>query len=354
MRKIFFYCQHQLGIGHLTRSLNIARALVEDFEVHFVQGGTDIGLTISHPHFNHYFLTPVQMTSYQQEFYNPNGLSLEDVWKHRLSQLEEISSQRFDYVITELFPLGRKLFRDEVLPVLDKVKTNNSNVKIFCAARDILVDTPEEQDLAILNKYYDKVFIHSDPEYYQTPFESLKKIVIYTGYISSGKKYNFEKSGVIVSLGGGAVGEGLLKRVFELAQSLPKINFLFVFGINNQSKICEEIQNSSLSNINWTQFDPQFEELMARSQLSINMGGYNTLMNTVVAKTFSLSFPYDENNEQKERIELFEKLGLSKLINLEDLSAEMILEHLNRTIDDINLSIDGQDKIKEYLLSEAI
>ncbi len=39
MDRVFFYCQHVLGIGHLVRSAEIVRELSRDCRVLFVSGG---------------------------------------------------------------------------------------------------------------------------------------------------------------------------------------------------------------------------------------------------------------------------------------------------------------------------
>ena len=39
MKRLMFYCQHILGIGHLIRSMEIVKGLLNDFEVCFVNGG---------------------------------------------------------------------------------------------------------------------------------------------------------------------------------------------------------------------------------------------------------------------------------------------------------------------------
>ena len=39
MKKLMFYCQHILGMGHLIRSMEIVRGLTDDFEVCFINGG---------------------------------------------------------------------------------------------------------------------------------------------------------------------------------------------------------------------------------------------------------------------------------------------------------------------------
>jgi predicted glycosyltransferase len=36
---LLFYCQHSIGMGHLTRSFALALALARDFRVAFLNGG---------------------------------------------------------------------------------------------------------------------------------------------------------------------------------------------------------------------------------------------------------------------------------------------------------------------------
>ncbi|MBW4698847.1 MAG: carbohydrate porin [Aphanocapsa lilacina HA4352-LM1] len=41
-KKILFYCQHILGMGHLVRSMEIVRGLADDFQVCFINGGEQV------------------------------------------------------------------------------------------------------------------------------------------------------------------------------------------------------------------------------------------------------------------------------------------------------------------------
>ena len=36
---LLFYCQHSIGMGHLTRSFALAAALAQDFRIVFLNGG---------------------------------------------------------------------------------------------------------------------------------------------------------------------------------------------------------------------------------------------------------------------------------------------------------------------------
>ncbi|MGH8967439.1 MAG: glycosyl transferase, partial [Actinomycetes bacterium] len=38
-RRLLFYCQHSVGLGHLVRSMNLAEGLAEEFDVTLLNGG---------------------------------------------------------------------------------------------------------------------------------------------------------------------------------------------------------------------------------------------------------------------------------------------------------------------------
>src|SRR5215470_554677 len=42
MKRVAFYCQHVLGVGHLVRSTEIIRALCADFSVLLISGGEPV------------------------------------------------------------------------------------------------------------------------------------------------------------------------------------------------------------------------------------------------------------------------------------------------------------------------
>lgn len=357
MKKILFYCQHQLGIGHLVRSLNIIQQLLVSFEVTLIQGGTDIGLSIKHKNLKHHFLTPLQMKSYTQEFYSPKGLSVEETWLKRSEEIKEIADNFFDIVITELFPLGRKAFKKEIIEMLDLVKVKNPSVFIGASLRDILVDPPEPESIEIINLYYQKLFIHSDKELcpLDSRFDELREKFHYTGFITSEKKYpnQKEKKTVLVSIGGGAVGHHFVEKCIQAARDLNEYHFTFILGVNSPKEFLEKCHQMKYENIEFIDFVTDLELRMSKAEYSINMGGYNTLMNVLLTQTKSLAFPYDENFEQEKRIDfLSEKLAIIKVDESDMLSRKLVqlfkkLDNLSTRYDTIILN--GASHLAKYL-----
>jgi predicted glycosyltransferase len=67
-----------------------------------------------------------------------------------------------------------------------------------------------------------------------------------------------------------------------------------------------------------------FEGLLARSALSISLGGYNTAMNLLRARTQAIIFPFNGDQEQGLRAAAFEEKGYVRVVReLIDLPALM-------------------------------
>lgn len=301
------------------------------------------------------------MTSYSQKFYSPKGDNINEIFDLRIKKINELSNLKVDYLITELFPFGRRKFRSEILTLINNCKKANQSVKILCSARDILVDPLTKEIISDLESY-DKIFVHSDPaicsisipELSNEQTTILNQKVIYTGYITSGSLYPPKEAAtsIIVSFGGGAVGEKQLYTVLESSKLLPNYQFHIITGVNSKAYDNLKTQASQLTNVTVSFFIHELEPLIARSSLSINMGGYNTLMNLATTKTFGLCFAYDENLEQEERIKIFENLGLVKLlksdINPMELS-QLIAENINRNVNELYVNLNGAKYVQEYL-----
>ncbi len=88
---VLFYCQHLLGIGHLSRSLSLCRRLCEDFDVEFVQGGPDVGRTLRRPGFRHHFLRPLVMNEGESRLIDPEGKkNAEEIFVERRRSLNQL------------------------------------------------------------------------------------------------------------------------------------------------------------------------------------------------------------------------------------------------------------------------
>jgi predicted glycosyltransferase len=371
MKRLAFYCQHLLGIGHLTRSLALCKSLCEKFEVDFIQGGEDIGLVLDHTNLNRIQIPPLLMNESDSKLFVPNAeRSLEEQWLLRRDHLRKIADTKYDVIITELYPFGRKKFRDEILGFLDQVKKMNPQVFVATSVRDILVEKPDQSGydqkiLEIVNKYYDSILVHADPEVVKLEetyslATRLKEKIYYTGYVCESvppRLLNLRKKQILVSSGGGVVGIDLLLACIDAAKEIIDYKWLITLGpylsLSDQDLLKEKSRNSK--NIELVPFLKNFEIVLSESELSISLAGYNTLMNVLNTRTRALVFPYKANREQTLRSEKLKERGLVEIVEAEDLKnlAAMVKTILETKYPETNLNLNGAE-VSALKLAEVV
>ena len=353
-QRALIYCQHILGMGHLIRSLAIARAL-EKFDVVFVNGGEALSdLTIPA------WVTVVNlppMTS-DAEFRalksTREGVSVEHIQRARKHILLELMSKiRPDVVIIELFPFGRKRFAFELLPLLAHIRLSAPSTKVVCSLRDILVTKPDQSRhenwvVSLMNRYFDLLLVHSDPTF-QTLDETFSRChdllcpIQHTGFVTQNPPLpaqcdSTEEPGanedtplILASIGGGRVGYELLDstvRASLLLASLHPHRMLLFTGPYMPDSQYEQLRRlgNHGAHIEIRRFTTAFEPLMRRAALSVSMAGYNTCMNLLNAGTRALVLPFtgNKNDEQTIRARKLEERGLLTVLSPADLHPERL------------------------------
>ncbi len=366
MKKVLFYCQHLLGIGHVTRSLSIVNELSKSFAVTYVQGGPEVPLRPVAV-VKKVQLDPLLMRESDSTLYDPlEKRSVEEIFQSRKNQLSALGA--FDAIVIELFPFGRRKFRKEVFHLLEEMKKKNSKVKVFCSVRDILVAKPngEKRDMEVaeaVNKYFDGVWVHADQQLisFADTFSQEEKIrdkIQYTGFVAEPSKPQAKERAkeVLLSLGGGSVGEELYRAAIAVVPEFPEYTFRFVFGPYTSQTLRQEL-TARLANfknrVEFCELLPNFEEELSRSALSLSMAGYNTVMNLVNTRTPALVLTYDANEEQITRARLLEKKGFLGVLQPKDLQpkvlAEKIRERLRLPYPEVLPDLKGTEKCRIFL-----
>ena len=142
--KIIIYCQHVLGVGHFFRTLEICRAL-EQHQVVLVSGGPETPAPLP-PHVRRLQLPELAMDHAFQNLHATDGQSVTQTRASRRAMLEHLfREERPDLFLIELYPLGRKAFRDELDPVLAQIKDGRlPPCRVVCSVRDILVEKVDQ------------------------------------------------------------------------------------------------------------------------------------------------------------------------------------------------------------------
>jgi predicted glycosyltransferase len=348
--KIIQYCQHVLGIGHLFRSLEICRAL-SDHEVVLVTGGPRVDAKLP-DHVREVRLPDLQMNQeFKGLFSSRENSTLEQIKADRQKSLSALfESEKPDIFLVELYPFGRKAFRFELDPVLEEIKSKKPPAcGVVCSVRDILVEKEDQvkhetRVVNTLNKYFDAVLVHADPNLAQLnetfdQYEEIEIPVVYTGYIApkpetdtAQKKRRRLNIGddellIISSAGGGNVGAPLLAAAVQAFNQLTveKACYLKVFtGPFLERADFNNLKNMAGPNVQIEQFTSDFLTYLAAADLSISMGGYNTTMNILATGVPALVWPFAQNREQRLRAGRLAQEGLLKVLEDDDLLPERL------------------------------
>ncbi|MFP4585689.1 MAG: glycosyltransferase family protein [Desulfococcaceae bacterium] len=376
--KILVYCQHVLGVGHFFRTLEICRAL-RGHEVVLVTGGSPAPADLP-VHVREIRLPGLMM---DEEFKGlhaaGDGPSVEEIQTERRDRFMEIvRDEAPELMLVELYPFGRKKFRFELDPVLKAIRSGElPPCRVACSLRDILVEKAdtasyEERVVSTLNRYFDAVLIHADPELVRLDetFSRLADIavpVVYTGFVTprppAGARERMRKelglppetALIVASAGGGKVGAPLLEAAVQTVGRLGRDVRLQAFtGPFMEDEIVSRLRSVCDSRIAVERFTPDFLSWLAAADLSISMGGYNTTMNLLAARTPSLVWPFAQNREQRLRAERIARHGGLELLSDEDLEPARLAEKMAAVLDrrerpGIRLDLDGAEATARWI-----
>ncbi len=320
-RRVLFYVQHLLGIGHLRRAATLARAMARaGLKVTLASGGHPVpGLDMGQAELVQ--LAPTRATDlYFKCLVDADERPVDEGWKaarraHLLALWQETAPH---VLMTELFPFGRRQMRFELLPLLDAAAASPTRPVILSSVRDILVaqDKPERNaemlDLAL--RYFDRILIHGDPALigFSRTFpmaERLEERLHYTGYVvdETGKGDDAGSLGrgeVLVSAGGGAVGEALLFTALaaRALSPLASVPWRVLAGANVGSGTFAALTTQAPEGVIVERARPDFPRLLTRCRLSISQGGYNTMMEVIQAGARAVAVPYGGGNETEQTL----------------------------------------------------
>jgi len=348
-KRVLFYVQHLLGIGHQRRGATLTRAMQEaGLQVTYISGGHSIpNLDLGGADLVQ--LPPVRAVDlYFKKLVDEFDQPIDDAWRDRRRDnlLAVFDKVRPHVLLLELFPFGRRQMSFEIVPLLEAILSEPKRPVVACSVRDILVAPPKSERLVEMlervDNYFDHVLVHGDPDLipFEATFPHAAKIadkMHYTGYVvdRSGERGGTSSPGwneVLVSAGGGAVGNKLLRTAIaaKAHSALAQQTWRVLVGVKVPDREFEALVNiaSDDSRIFVERARGDFPSLLMNCTLSISQGGYNTLMEAIHAGARSIVVPYAGGleTEQTLRTELLAKQGSIVMLPENQLTpAEMVV-----------------------------
>ena len=368
---LLFYCQHSLGIGHLTRSFALAAALSQDFKIVFLNGGRlPPGLPVPGG-IEIIDLPPLGMDDGHTVVSRDAKQDVAQAVAQRRAMIESaVRLHRPAVLLVELFPFGRKKFAGEILPLIRLAKRQPA--RVVCSLRDILVDArPDQQhhdDRArwLADRYFDAVLVHADPALARLedsfhPRRPLRVPVHYTGYVVPVRANAMAAPRgpqLLVSAGGGIVGKALFHTALQaralMREPLPMRLIAGPFLPESEWLALQEAARGE-AGIELLRQVPDMVAEMRHARASISQCGYNTALDILVARVPALVVPYATatENEQAERASKLAALGAMQQLDPAALCparlAAAIEALLGFTPSAVSLSLDGAADSARYL-----
>lgn len=337
---VLFYVQHLLGIGHIARASLVASALAEDgFDVTMVTGGLPVP-GFPGPSIRHVRLMP-EVTSREgfSGLQDINGTVLDAAGeRQRMEQLLTLLGEtRPDIVITEAFPFGRRQMRFEILPFLDAIKAMRPKPLLFASIRDILQVNKkpgrDEETVALVREHFHRVLVHGDRSLtrIEDTFPLAGEIedkILYTGLVAPDAPVpSPDKYRVVVSAGGGAVGQKLLNAAVDARKllALPG-RWCVITGPNLDAASFNVLASQGGEDMDVFRFRSDFRQLLGSADLSISQAGYNTVCDVLRAGCASLLVPFAAGGEteQTARAVKLQELGLAQYIEEAAITPEAV------------------------------
>ena len=340
---ILIYVQHLLGIGHLKRAAAIARELSKKGARVVVASGGMPEPRVSLGGAELVQLPPaVSADATFSAIHDAHGRPIDDAWKaaRRDHLLDLFERTKPDALLIEMYPFGRRQFRFELIPLLERARAAVKPPVIAGSVRDILIDkkkperTRESADM--VRRFFDLVLVHGDPKLIEFgatfPLaDAIADRLRYTGYVGeisamAAPSHRREQGEVLVSAGGGAVGMPLLTAAIAAKplSALKARPWRVIAGNNLPESDFVALRESAKadSGITLERFRTDFTALMQACHVSVSQGGYNTVMELIATRTPAVIVPFAEGQESEQglRARLLERQGVLRVVAPEALT----------------------------------
>lgn len=338
-RSILIHCQYLYGIGHFVRAIELARSLVQYFDVHVVSGGATVS-NFPVPENVRFTQLPAIFKEESKDHLIPLDklTSLDTCLAMRAHMLSDlVNASPPDILLTEHFPFGL-LFEKEVLGLIERVRHLKPDALVVSSVRDVIdSDQGCARDghiCALLDRYFDLVMVHGDervaPLHASFPLiDQITIPLVYTGYVvapSEPVQPDGDAPPLLVgAIGGGRVGQELLTALAEAHGQLVKrwqhemLLFRGAFHEDTDSSFPES------DTLKVHAFDREkYRQALAKATGIICLGGYNSILESVSMSLPALVYKrafLGGNREQALRIKLFAASGLIGSFDETDLIA---------------------------------
>jgi predicted glycosyltransferase len=351
--RLLFYCQHSVGLGHLVRSFALCRGLTDRFEVVLLCGGP-IPDALELP-------AGVALVALPPLGVGPEGMFMSHDASLTVPEARVLRRELLvdtlravvpEVVLVELFPFGRAKFASELVPFLSEARRWGARRPLIaCSLRDILVRgrrkqaAHDERACRIANRYFDAILVHAErrlaplDESFR-PRTPLEVPVHYTGYVvPNGHRRDRapaqRERRVVVSAGGGLVGEQLLSTALDAQRLLrddERLAMTLIAGPFLPDRAFEDLERRArdAEGVTLLRSVPDLSDELRTASCSISQCGYNTSLEVLRAGLPALVVPYatPQEDEQMRRSRRLTAMGALRMLDPARLDVPTLADEL--------------------------
>ena len=339
MKKVLVIAASPHGYGHLYRGETISRYLTRNgFDVAYLSNNTD---PLLHGDDEQYSTFVINMHS------DPEG---ENARRHLL---DIVGSQKFDVVLVDHFPLGKLFFLDSFKVLYEKM---HKTAKFVCVFRDIFsIDDFRQrtESISVLNRYFDRLLVLSDPDIIPLPDFLTNDINIpvdYLGFLDP----ECGNPQITIFGGGGKFNMPFYQQTLEVIKENGLDTFFSVKLFTGRT-LPEEDREKLVQLFPSISISDHSDDLMneiKKSSITISTFGYNTFVQLIKFNNYNIIVPLPKNfQEQYSRSEVFVSLKDKASIVMLDLKYK---ETLSRKLSDITgrmINLKGLPALAQTLYS---
>lgn len=359
MYNILMYSHDTYGLGHIRRTMAIARNLSAPGINILILTGSPIAGRFPIPSGVDFVRIP-GMIKQSNTVYVPHSIKVDP--QKALDIRQEIitaTAKSFDpdLFIVDKVPVGLK---GEVLPVLQWFKTSRPKTNVVLGMRDILDDAAstraewnEKNYFHVLDSLYSEIWIYGQEEFYNPIVEydlpsSISNKCVFTGYIprqipnrkitlkhllnGNGNGTSASEKLIVVTAGGGGDGYHMLDTYLSMVETFPDLPFktYMVSGPFVPQDLQDSLaKRAKKCGVIFATFHKRLEKIMAAADLVVSMGGYNTICEILSLKKTSLIIPRETPRlEQLIRARVLQSAGLADYIKWDNLSPEALQDKI--------------------------
>jgi predicted glycosyltransferase len=335
--RVFIWVQSRLGIGHLARALKLAEACsAYGMIVAVAHGGMPVAALQTPPGIRLIQLPPAQAPDLDsKKIADEYGREIDDAWRaQRVQALHvAIADVAPDVVVTETYPLGRRIFGFEWAAFLESLPGRTVRPLMVASVRDVLIPPSKESKLramiALTNACYDLILCHGERAILplESSFPAIADLTVpisYVGYLGARRPSQAPRRGVVIAAGGGAVGQPLFDAAMQAKRLWWRETGLWtvIGGPQLEPGALAALRAQAGPEMSIHAGYPGLAQLYDTAQLVVAQAGYNTVVEALGAGAQLTVVPYatPKETEQSMRARRFAEAGWLTLVEPAELT----------------------------------